>query len=172
MPSGPFGKNSLQVSDPPSVAPTASTLSGLASSVNSTGFLNLERILNRTRVMKGVLRLKPFDTATPEGRSLERYRRGALTTFTSVTARVLTVFTGLIAVRLTVRYLGTERYGLWMTITSVVAMMSFADLGIGNGLLNSISEAPPAESATGRDTLGFPGVKRARLTRSERSAHP
>ena len=91
--------------------------------------------------MKGLLRLKPFDTSTEQGRSQERYRRAALTTFTSVAARTLTVITSLIAVRLTVRYLGTERYGLWMTITSVVVMMSFADLGIGNGLLNCISEA-------------------------------
>jgi O-antigen/teichoic acid export membrane protein len=99
------------------------------------------KIIHRVRMLKAFLRLKPFDTSTPEGRSLERYRRAALTTLTSVVARVAMVLTSLITVRLTVRYLGTERYGLWMTITSVVAMMSFADLGIGNGLLNSISEA-------------------------------
>lgn len=101
----------------------------------------MDGILHRARTLKAFLRLKPFDTSTPEGRSLERYRRAALTTFTSVVARVVTVLTSLITVRLTVRYLGTERYGLWMTITSVVSMMTFADLGIGNGLLSSISEA-------------------------------
>jgi O-antigen/teichoic acid export membrane protein len=105
------------------------------------GFFSVQRILERTRAMRGLLRLKPFDTSTEQGRSRERYRRAALTTFTSMTARALTVLTSLITVRLTIRYLGTERYGLWMTITSVVAMMSFADLGIGSGLLNSISDA-------------------------------
>ncbi len=98
-------------------------------------------ILDRVRAMKGLLLAGSADTSTEGGRSRERYRRAALTTFTSVLARCVTVVTGLITVRLTVHYLGTERYGLWMTITSVVAMMSFADLGIGNGLLNSISEA-------------------------------
>jgi O-antigen/teichoic acid export membrane protein len=91
--------------------------------------------------LSGLLKAKPFDTSTEEGRSRERYRRAALTSFTSLLARCVTVVTGLITVRLTVRYLGTERYGLWMTITSVVAMMAFADLGIGNGLLSSISDA-------------------------------
>jgi O-antigen/teichoic acid export membrane protein len=91
--------------------------------------------------VKGLLRLERFDTSTEEGRGKERYRRAALTTSTSIAARGVSILTGLIAVRLAVRYLGTERYGLWMTITSVVSMMSFADLGVGNGLLNSISEA-------------------------------
>ena len=47
----------------------------------------------------------------------------------------------LIAVPLTLHYLGTERYGMWMTISSIVAMMGFADLGMGLGLMNAISEA-------------------------------
>jgi len=47
----------------------------------------------------------------------------------------------LITVPLTVNYLGAERYGLWMTISSVIALMSFADLGLGNGLVNAISHA-------------------------------
>ena len=45
------------------------------------------------------------------------------------------------SVPLTVHYLGHERYGLWMTISAVVAMLGFVDLGLGNGLLNGISEA-------------------------------
>jgi O-antigen/teichoic acid export membrane protein len=86
------------------------------------------------------LRLRPFDSATLEGRSKERYRRAALTTVASGCARAISLGTMLITVPLTVRYLGTERYSLWMTITSVIAMMAFADFGIGNGLLNAISE--------------------------------
>jgi O-antigen/teichoic acid export membrane protein len=79
--------------------------------------------------------------STEEGRSKERYRRATLTTISSAAAMGASLLTTLISVRLTVRYLGTERYGLWMTVISFLAMLSFADLGMGNGLLNAISEA-------------------------------
>jgi len=39
------------------------------------------------------------------------------------------------------RYLGTERFGLWATISAVTAMLGFADLGVGNGLVNALSKA-------------------------------
>ncbi len=93
------------------------------------------------------LRLRPFDTSTAEGRSHERYRRALLTSLASGLARTISVSTGLLAIPLTLRYLGTERYGLWMTISSVVAFMSFSDLGINNGLMNGIAKAH------GRDDL-------------------
>jgi O-antigen/teichoic acid export membrane protein len=86
-------------------------------------------------------RLTPFDTSTEEGRSSERYRRAWLTTLTSVAARGLWFLTLVVSVPLMVRYLGAERYGLWATITAAIALLTFADLGLGNGLLNAISEA-------------------------------
>ena len=88
-----------------------------------------------------LLRLRRFDSSTADGRSKERYRRVAWTTLASVAARGVAVLTALVSVPLTLHYLGTERYGLWMTISSTVAMLGFADLGMGNGLLNAISEA-------------------------------
>ena len=88
-----------------------------------------------------ILTLKEFDTGTPEGRSKERYRRVALTALSSGGAKVISVITMLISVPLTLHYLGSERYGMWMTISSVVLMLGFADLGMGLGLMNSISEA-------------------------------
>jgi O-antigen/teichoic acid export membrane protein len=88
-----------------------------------------------------ILTLKEFDTGTPEGRSKERYRRVALTALSSGGAKVISVITMLISVPLTLHYLGAERYGMWMTISSVVLMLGFADLGLGLGLMNSISEA-------------------------------
>jgi O-antigen/teichoic acid export membrane protein len=81
------------------------------------------------------------DTRTEEGRSAERNRRAALTAASSVVARGAGAAAGLVSVPLAITYLGTERYGLWMAISSVLAMMSFADLGIGNGLLNAIATA-------------------------------
>ncbi|WCN83515.1 lipopolysaccharide biosynthesis protein [Micromonospora sp. LH3U1] len=37
------------------------------------------------------------------------------------------------------RYLGDQRYGLWMAITALTGMAWFADLGLGNGLLTRLS---------------------------------
>lgn len=72
---------------------------------------------------------------------MERYRRVVLTALTSLSAKGITALTMLVSVPLTVDYLGAERYGMWMAISSLIAVLSFADLGIGNGLVNSIAEA-------------------------------
>ena len=101
----------------------------------------IRSLLPRARQISSVARLKPFETVTPEGRSKERHRRVALAALTSVIAKGVTLLTMLISVPLTVEYLGAERYGLWMTISSAIAILVFADLGLGNGLLNAISEA-------------------------------
>lgn len=95
----------------------------------------------RTRQAASLVRLKPFEGTTPEERSNERYRRIALTMLASIGVRGISTLTALITVPLTVNYLGNERYGLWVTISSVIVALGFADLGIGNGLLNAISDA-------------------------------
>jgi O-antigen/teichoic acid export membrane protein len=64
-------------------------------------------------------------------------------------ARVVQISTSIITVPLTLKYLGNERFGLWMTISSVLAMASFADFGIGNGVLNTVSEAFGKDDMTG-----------------------
>lgn len=96
--------------------------------------------ISRIKHMTSLLRLESFDTSTAEGRSNERHRRIILTALASAGARGVTVLTGLISVPLTVRYLGVERYGIWMVISSVISLLQFADLGLGNGLLNAIAE--------------------------------
>ena len=93
-----------------------------------------------TRLLS-LLRFRPFDTATEGGRSKERLRRAAMTTLAAGAARGIGLLTSLISVPLTFRYLGPERYGIWMVLISIIAAMGFADLGIGNGLMNAVSEA-------------------------------
>jgi len=44
-------------------------------------------------------------------------------------------------VPLTLHYLDKERYGIWLTMASIVGWFSFMDVGIGNGLRNKLSEA-------------------------------
>lgn len=77
---------------------------------------------------------------SPEGRSRRRYRRVAVSTATSAVTKIASVLTIFISAPLAIHYLGVERYGMWMAIASAVTMLSFSDLGIGNGLLTLISE--------------------------------
>jgi O-antigen/teichoic acid export membrane protein len=64
-----------------------------------------------------------------------------MTTVSAGGARVIGLLASLVTVPMTFSYLGQERYGLWMVLISIISMMGFADLGIGNGLMNAISEA-------------------------------
>ena len=92
--------------------------------------------------LDGVLeRAVAVDDSTPIGRSRERFRRIGLTTATSIAARGIGFATSLITVPLTLHYLGAERYGLWATLSSIIALASFADFGLGNGLLNALASA-------------------------------
>jgi O-antigen/teichoic acid export membrane protein len=93
------------------------------------------------RRAKDRLRPRELGALAPEGRASERYRRVGLTAVTSMAARAVGILAALVAVPLTVHYLGAEQYGLWITITSVTAFLGFADLGLSNGLMNAVSEA-------------------------------
>lgn len=79
-------------------------------------------------------------------RSIDRYRRMALTASTSLAAKGITLLTTIALLPISFRYLGAERYGLWMTITSFVLFLGFADLGIGNGLTVRIAQADGADN--------------------------
>ena len=80
-------------------------------------------------------------TRAGDERAKSRHRRIALTGFTSLTAKAVALATALVTVPITFRFLGAERYGLWMTLTSSVLFLGFADLGVGNGLTASIAES-------------------------------
>jgi len=97
--------------------------------------------LARTRRAVGYLRLQPFDTSTMEGRAAERYRRAAWSTVAGVGARLLGLAVSLVTIPLAIGYLGAERYGLWITISAITAMLTFADFGLGNGLMNAVANA-------------------------------
>lgn len=103
------------------------------------------------------LRLQPYDTSTPEGRSAERNRRIAWSIAVSIAARGVSIAVGFITVPLMVAYLGAERYGMWLTLSSIVAILGPLDLGIGNGLRQLVAKANGDED----DALARRGVSTA-----------
>lgn len=98
-------------------------------------------LIGRIARWRRFLRLRPFDTTTLEGRSAERYRRIAWSTLLSTLARFVGLATSVITVPLVIGYLGSERYGMWLTMSSLVAALGPLDLGIGLGLLTVVSDA-------------------------------
>jgi O-antigen/teichoic acid export membrane protein len=53
----------------------------------------------------------------------------------------LSVIISLLLVPLTLHYLDSARYGIWLTLSSIIGWMSFFDIGLGNGLRNKFAEA-------------------------------
>lgn len=72
----------------------------------------------------------------------ERYRRAGLTASASLIQKALTVLISFASVPLTIHYLGAERYGVWLTISSLLLWMSLTDFGLaGSALINVLSQA-------------------------------
>lgn len=51
------------------------------------------------------------------------------------------ILSSLFLVPLTINFLDTENYGIWLTLSSFIGWFSFFDIGLGNGLRNKFAEA-------------------------------
>ncbi len=80
----------------------------------------------------------------------ERYRRAGITASSSFVTKALNVLISFLSVPLTVHYLGAERYGVWLTISSLLTWMSMTDFGLaGNALINVLAEASGKDDRKG-----------------------
>jgi O-antigen/teichoic acid export membrane protein len=59
----------------------------------------------------------------------------------STVVKAGSIAVSLLLVPLTIGYVNTLQYGIWLTISSVVSWMSFFDVGMANGLRNRLSHA-------------------------------
>ena len=100
-----------------------------------------KRIANRVRSLSNPQALQAlFKSSSDPGR--ERYRRASITGSASLIQRALTIVISFVSVPLTIHYLGAERYGVWLTISSLLVWMAMTDFGLaGNALVNVLSEA-------------------------------
>lgn len=62
-------------------------------------------------------------------------------TATALAGRVIGLGVGIASVPLTIGYLGPERYGVWVTIGTFLAFLSFTDFGVANSLTNALGKA-------------------------------
>jgi len=70
-----------------------------------------------------------------------RYRRAALTSLLNVIAQLIQITTAFISVPIALEHVGSEQFGLWVTLTTALTFITFADFGIGIGAQNRISQA-------------------------------
>jgi len=76
---------------------------------------------------------------TLEQRSNNRNKRIKKTAFAAMLAKGINALSGLITVPVTLNYLGSEQFGIWMALTGFVAFLSFTDMGLGIGLQNALT---------------------------------
>ena len=77
----------------------------------------------------------------PANEGQRRYQRIIHSTLAATVARGVNLVVSFISVPLAVGYLGRDRYGVWITISSLLMFLSFADFGLGGSLQNALADA-------------------------------
>lgn len=54
--------------------------------------------------------------------------------------KIVSIILSLLIVPITIDYISAEQYGIWLTVSSIVAWISYFDLGLGHGLRNRYAE--------------------------------
>jgi O-antigen/teichoic acid export membrane protein len=59
----------------------------------------------------------------------------------SIVIKGLSIAISLFGVPLTIHYINPTQYGVWITLSSIIAWFGFFDIGFGNGLRNKLAES-------------------------------
>lgn len=80
------------------------------------------------------------------GNGHERTNRAKKNIAAGFLIRGINIGIGLLLLPITINYLDQTNYGIWITLTSLVAWFGFFDIGFGNGLRNRLAEALAKEN--------------------------
>ena len=61
--------------------------------------------------------------------------------FGSLIVKGLSIAIGMVLVPMTIHYVNPVRYGVWVTMSSIIVWFGFFDIGFGSGLRNKLAEA-------------------------------
>jgi O-antigen/teichoic acid export membrane protein len=87
--------------------------------------------------------------ALSAARARSRHRRALLSAVATLAARGSAFVTLIISVPLVLHHMGSEATGVWLTLASFIALLGFADLGLGNGLINAAARASGEDDTPG-----------------------
>jgi O-antigen/teichoic acid export membrane protein len=59
----------------------------------------------------------------------------------SLIIKGLSIVVNLIVVPFTINYVNAEKYGIWLSVSTIILWFNFFDIGLGNGLRNQLSSA-------------------------------
>ena len=71
----------------------------------------------------------------------KRTKKAAKNILASILFKGGSILTSLILVPLTLSYLNSYEYGVWLTLSSILSWIYILDIGLGNGLRNKLTEA-------------------------------
>ncbi|MGE5406531.1 MAG: lipopolysaccharide biosynthesis protein [Methanosarcina sp.] len=74
-------------------------------------------------------------------RGHERTVKAKKNILASLFLRGISMLTTLVMVPLTINYVNPTKYGIWLTLTSIIYWFYFFDMGLGNGLRNKLTES-------------------------------
>ena len=99
--------------------------------------------------MNKIIKLLPITILNYFNSGHERSNKAKKNIAISILIKGLSIFAGFLLVPLALEYLDSTRYGIWLTLSSILAWFGFFDIGLGNGLRNKFAEA----KAKGDDKL-------------------
>ena len=89
---------------------------------------------------------KLFHNTSIDVRGRMRVRRVGLTGITTLLVKGISTTAELISIPLIAKYLGTERFGLWLILNTFLSWISIADFGLANSLTNVLAIADGKEN--------------------------
>lgn len=88
-----------------------------------------------------LLRLVPKQVSKKLSNGSERSKQALKNIVISLFAKCISVITPLLIVPLTISYVNPTQYGIWLTLSSLIAWISVFDLGFGHGFRNRFAES-------------------------------
>lgn len=70
-----------------------------------------------------------------------RSRNSITNVVSSLAARGIAMAINLAIIPMTINFVNPTQYGIWLTLSSIIAWIAFFDLGLGNGMRNKFAEA-------------------------------
>src|SRR5690242_19166527 len=84
---------------------------------------------------------QPEDLLRNSARAEHRHRQAGKTFRADLFGKAVNIGVRLLSIPLSLQLLGAERYGLWLTVSSVLMWLNLSQMGFGGGLLNEIGKA-------------------------------